>query len=186
MAYERSRRTVANLLKQQPAAVFDVHRDALPPEGYETKLNGQKITKVQLVVGKRGPTGKQIEDYALQIKAAADKQHPDLIKGIFFAKGGDYNQDLHPRSMLLEVGSHTNSREEAKKVLLCLPTSYPPSSARPAAPLPVRPARPVLARPRRDRPAPANRSAGSLASWRSASSLSSLSVPAASKKPAQS
>jgi len=115
MAYERSRRTVANLLKQQPAAVFDFHRDALPPEGYETKLNGQKITKVQLVVGKRGPTVKQIEDYALQIKAAADKQHPDLIKGIFFAKGGDYNQDLHPRSMLLEVGSHTNSREEAEK-----------------------------------------------------------------------
>jgi stage II sporulation protein P len=115
MAYERSRRTVADLLKQQPAAVFDVHRDALPPEGYETKINGQQMTKVQLVVGKYGPTSKQIEDYALKIKAAADKQHPGLVKGIFFAKGGDYNQDLHPRSMLLEVGSHSNSREEAQK-----------------------------------------------------------------------
>ncbi len=115
MSYERSRRTVTDLLQQQPAAVFDVLRDALPPEGYATTINGQDMTKVQLVVGKNGPTGKQIEDYALQLKAAADQQHPGLIKGIFFAKGGDYNQDLHPRSMLLEVGSHTNSREDAQK-----------------------------------------------------------------------
>ncbi len=115
MAYERSRRTVADLLKEQPAAIFDVHRDALPPEAYATTVGTEKMTKVQLVVGKYGPTGKQIEDYALQLKAAADKQHPGLIKGIFFAKGGDYNQDLHPRSMLLEAGSHTNSREDAEK-----------------------------------------------------------------------
>ena len=115
MAYERSRRTVADLLKKQPDAVFDVHRDAVPPQVYSTSINGQDVSKVQLVVGKYGPTGKQIEDYALQIKAAADNQHPGLIKGIFFAKGGDYNQDLFPRSMLLEVGAHTNSRESAEK-----------------------------------------------------------------------
>lgn len=115
MSYERSRRTVTDLLQQQPAAIFDVHRDALPPEAYATNISNEKVTKVQLVVGKYGPTGKQIEDYALQLKAAADQQHPGLIKGIFFAKGGDYNQDLHPRSMLLEVGSHTNSREDAQR-----------------------------------------------------------------------
>ena len=115
MAYERSRRTAAELLKNQPDVIFDVHRDAVPPQVYSTNINGQEISKVQLVVGKNGPTGKQIEDYALQIKAAADNQHPGLIKGIFFAKGGDYNQDLFPRSMLLEVGAHTNNRESAEK-----------------------------------------------------------------------
>lgn len=115
MAYERSRRTVLDLLKQQPDCLFDVHRDSSPPEVYKTTINGQDVTKVQLVVGKYGPTGKQIEDYALQMKAAADKQHPGLIKGIFFAKGGDYNQDLHPRSMLLEVGSASNDRPSAER-----------------------------------------------------------------------
>jgi len=116
MAYERSRRTVLNLIKKQrPDAVFDVHRDAVPPQVYGTKIDGKEVSKVQLVVGKYGPTSKQIEDYALQIKAAADKKHPGLVKGIFFAKGGDYNQDLHPRSMLLEVGAHTNSRESAER-----------------------------------------------------------------------
>jgi stage II sporulation protein P len=116
MAYERSRRTALDLIKNdQPDAIFDVHRDAVPPEVYAATVDGQDISKVQLVVGKYGPTGKQIEDYALQIKSAADKQHPGLIKGIFFAKGGDYNQDLHPRSMLLEVGAHTNNRPSAEK-----------------------------------------------------------------------
>lgn len=115
MAYERSRRTVVELLKKQPDAIFDLHRDSTPPQVYKTTINGQDTTKVQLVVGKYGATGKQIEDYALQIKAAADKQHPGLVKGIFFAKGGDYNQDLFPRSMLVEVGSHTNDRQSAER-----------------------------------------------------------------------
>lgn len=116
MAYERSRRTALDLIKkEQPDAVFDIHRDAVPPQVYKVTVDGQEVTKVQLVVGKYGPTGKQIEDYALQLKAVADKQHPGLVKGIFFAKGGDYNQDLHPRSMLLEVGAHTNDRESAEK-----------------------------------------------------------------------
>lgn len=116
MAYERSRRTAADLLKKlQPAAIFDIHRDAVPPKVYAGVINGQEITKVQLVVGKYGPTAKQIEDYALQMKAAADGKYPGLVKGIFFAKGGDYNQDLHPRSMLVEVGAQTNSREAAER-----------------------------------------------------------------------
>lgn len=115
MAYERSRRTVTELLKQQPDAVFDVHRDATPPNVYATNVNGQDITKVQLVVGRYGPTSKQIEDYALQLKNASDQRYPGLVKGIFFAKGGDYNQDLHPRSMLVEVGSASNDKMQAER-----------------------------------------------------------------------
>ncbi len=116
MAYERSRRTALDLIKKnQPAAIFDIHRDAVPPKVYSGTINGQQISKVQLVVGKYGPTAKQIEDFALKIKSASDSKYPGLVKGIFFAKGGDYNQDLHPRSMLLEVGAHTNDRTSAEK-----------------------------------------------------------------------
>ncbi|VBB06168.1 spore ii p: stage ii sporulation protein p [Lucifera butyrica] len=125
MAYERSRRTVLQLLKQKPDAIFDVHRDATPPEVYRTTINGQDVTKVQLVVGKYGPTGKQIEDWALHLKAAADKKHPGLVKGIFFAKGGDYNQDLFPRSMLVEVGSDTNTRGEAERGIALFADAIP-------------------------------------------------------------
>ncbi len=115
MAYERSRRTAAKIVKEHPAAIFDLHRDATPPEAYQGEINGEPVTKVQLVVGKYGPTGKQIEEYAMHMKAVSDEEYPGLVKGIFFAKGGDYNQDLHTHSMLLEVGSHTNDRHQAEK-----------------------------------------------------------------------
>lgn len=133
MAYERSRRTVTSLLKQQPDAIFDVHRDAVPPQVYATTINGQEVTKVQLVVGKYGPTAKQIEDYALQLKNAADQQHPGLVKGIFFAKGGDYNQDLYPRSMLLEVGSASNDKNQAERGIALFADVIPTVLGKPSA-----------------------------------------------------
>lgn len=126
MAYERSRRTALNLIEQMPDAIFDVHRDATPPEAYAGIVSDEEVAKVQLVVGRYGATSEQIEEYALQLKAASDHAHPGLVKGIFFAKGGDYNQDLHPRSMLIEAGAHTNTREEAEKGIAMFADAIPP------------------------------------------------------------
>jgi stage II sporulation protein P len=126
MAYERSRRTAVHLIKNAPDAIFDIHRDATPPDVYAGVVSNEKVAKLQLVVGKYGATSEQIEEYALQLKAASDKVHPGLVKGIFFAKGGDYNQDLHPRSMLIEAGAHTNSREEAEKGIAMFADAIPP------------------------------------------------------------
>lgn len=126
MAYERSRRTALELIEKMPDAIFDIHRDATPPEAYAGVVNDESVAKVQLVVGKYGATEKQIEDYALELKAASDNLHPGLVKGIFFAKGGDYNQDLHPRSMLIEAGAHTNTREEAEKGIAMFADAIPP------------------------------------------------------------
>ena len=47
---------------------------------------------------------------AKQIKAVGDKLYPKLIKDIYMGKG-TYNQDLAPRSVLLEFGTHTLSKE---------------------------------------------------------------------------
>jgi len=43
-----------------------------------------------------------------------DKIEPGLSEGIYMGKG-DYNQDLSPRAMLIEVGAHTNKKEEAER-----------------------------------------------------------------------
>jgi stage II sporulation protein P len=53
-------------------------------------------------------------EFAKRIKAYMDKHKPGLIKGIFIGRGS-YNQDLSPRAMLLEVGTHTNNRYRAEK-----------------------------------------------------------------------
>lgn len=113
-AYNRSRRTAAALMKNGSQVLIDVHRDAVPPTQYQTQVNGQDATKVKLVVGKTNPNMKTNLEFAKQLKAVMDKKTPGLSNGIFMGKG-DYNQDLSPRAVLIEVGAHTNPKENATK-----------------------------------------------------------------------
>lgn len=113
-AYNRSRRTAATLLRNNPDAILDVHRDAVPANQYQTQVKGQDVTKVKLVVGKQNPNETSSLEFAKNIKAVMDQKSPGLSNGIFIGKG-DYNQDLSPRAMLIEVGSNTNTKEEAEK-----------------------------------------------------------------------
>ncbi len=113
-AYSRSRRTAASLLRQNPDVVIDVHRDAVPASQYQAQVKGQEVTKVKLVVGRTNPNMKTNLEFAKRVKAAMDQNAPGLSNGIFIGKG-DFNQDLSPRSILIEVGSHTNSKTDAKQ-----------------------------------------------------------------------
>ncbi|NLJ33880.1 MAG: stage II sporulation protein P [Firmicutes bacterium] len=115
-AYNRSRRTAVELLGEKPDAIFDVHRDAVPPEEYEAQVDGEQITQVQLVVGQQNQNMGTIQQYAEELKRIGDEKYPNLIKGIFYASG-DYNQDLSPHSLLIEVGTHENPREQAEEAM---------------------------------------------------------------------
>jgi stage II sporulation protein P len=48
------------------------------------------------------------------MKKATDRLYPGLIKGIFMARG-NYNQDISPLSLLLEVGTYQNPQEGAER-----------------------------------------------------------------------
>lgn len=113
-AYSRSRKTAASLLKQQPDVILDVHRDAVPASQYQAEVAGKEVTKVKLVVGSQNPNMKTNLEFAKRIKSAMDNKAPGLSNGIFIGKG-DFNQDLSPRSMLIEVGSHTNQKSDAEE-----------------------------------------------------------------------
>lgn len=113
-AYQRSRRTFEEFAKENPDAVFDVHRDAVPVEEYLAEIEGEERVQVQLVVGRQNQNMAVTREFAEELKATADEMHPDLVKGIFMARG-NYNQDLSPRAMLLEVGTHENNREDAEE-----------------------------------------------------------------------
>ena len=113
-AYERSRETAAELLQEAPAILIDVHRDGVPdPEYYETELDGKEVTQIRLVVGRQNENSAVNLEFAEKMKAYYDSVKPGLIKSIFLAKG-NYNQDMAPHSILLEIGTHTNSLEEAE------------------------------------------------------------------------
>lgn len=135
-AYRRSRRTAMNLLQKGAAAIFDVHRDGVPdPTFYRRTINGQDVTMIRMVVGRENQNMGSNLDFAKRLKAAADARYPGLIRGIFIG-AGSYNQDLSPRAMLVEVGTHTNTMAEAERGVTLFADIVPPVlgvAARPAA-----------------------------------------------------
>lgn len=112
-SYRRSRQTAVKLLKTGPDAIFDLHRDGIPnPNEYITYVAGENASKVRLLVGRSNQNSAANKDFATHIKAVGDKLYPGLIKDIYIGKGS-YNQDLSPRGILLEFGTHTTSKERA-------------------------------------------------------------------------
>lgn len=133
-AYRRSRRTAVELLKKGAAALFDIHRDGVPdPVFYERTIHSQKVTSLRFVVGRENQNMQSNLDFAKRLKAEADSRHPGLIKGIFLG-AGDYNQDLCPRSALLEVGTYTNTLEEAQRGIALFADVVPPVLGIPVQP----------------------------------------------------
>ena len=117
-AYRRSRQTAVQLLKSGPDALLDIHRDGIPdPEEYTVTIGGRQASKVRLLVGRGNQNMEVNKDFALTVKAVADRVYPGLIKDIYMGKG-TYNQDLAPHSLLLECGTYTLSRD---RVLVSMP-----------------------------------------------------------------
>jgi stage II sporulation protein P len=114
-SYLRSRRTVLrSLAESNPGVLFDVHRDAAPASEYRyTAPDGQRLSRVMIVIGTANPGHEANLAFAQQIKARADSLHPGLVKGIFLGRG-TYNQDTSTRNILLEAGSEQVPREEAQ------------------------------------------------------------------------
>ncbi|GAB6877077.1 stage II sporulation protein P [Thermaerobacter litoralis] len=113
-AYRRSRRTALDFMPKNPLVLLDVHRDATPPEFYREVVKGEPVTQIRLVVGRENPFRRTNLAFARRLKAEADRSFPGLVKGIYYGRG-NYNQDLGPRTLLIEVGAHTNSRIRAER-----------------------------------------------------------------------
>lgn len=106
-AYRRSRQTAVRLASTAPDALFDIHRDGIPdPDEYVTAIAGREASKIRLLVGRGNQNAEINKDFALLLKAVADKVYPGLIKDIYMGRGV-YNQDLLPKALLLECGTYT-------------------------------------------------------------------------------
>ncbi len=137
-AYNRSRRTAANLIKTNPAAIFDIHRDGIPdPNYYRANIDGKNVARLRLVIGRENPRMNTNLDFAKQMMASANNLHSKVVKEIFMGKG-NYNQDLMPTALLIEAGTHTNSKEEAARGVAmfaeAIPTVLGISPTAPTAP----------------------------------------------------
>lgn len=111
-AYPRSRRTVLRNLRFGPTLLFDVHRDAAPPGGYITTVDGVQTARILIVVGGANPMASANLGTARRLNAVAEDLYPGLMKGIYVARG-NYNQDLDPGAILLEMGTALIPKEAA-------------------------------------------------------------------------
>jgi len=137
-AYRRSRRTSTRLLQKNPAAIIDIHRDGVPdPDFYTDNVAGQEVSKIRLVIGRQNPNMQANFDFAKRLKGYLDEKYPGLVKGIYLAKG-NYNQDLSPRSILVEAGTHTISRERAQRGIALFAEALPPVLGISPAPTPFK------------------------------------------------
>lgn len=111
-AYRRSRQTAVQLIKNRiPDCLIDIHRDGIPdPASYAVTIGGVNASKIRLLVGRGNQNADINKEFALMIKAVADRVYPGLIKDIYLGKG-TFNQDLLPQSILFECGTYTLSKD---------------------------------------------------------------------------
>lgn len=120
-AYGVSEVTVQQMLAENPSIqmIFDIHRDAGKREDHTATVNGAPAAKLTIVVATGQPdlpqpTWQQNHAFAKLIEAKLTQHYPGLSKGILLVEWR-YNQHLHPRSLLLEVGCQENSMEEVAR-----------------------------------------------------------------------
>ena len=117
-AYTRSQVTASALLNEGVDAIFDLHRDSTKRDYYLTKVNGEQMSSLRMVIGAASANYEENKNFAYSIKGYADEAYPGLIKDIYIGKG-NYNQQLSNRAMLFEMGC-----ENIEKDLVLKSTEY--------------------------------------------------------------
>lgn len=122
-SYEKSNATVRSYLEQYPSikVVLDVHRDAIQREdGTRVKpvveIDGQKAAQVMIICGAdlngNLPNFKQNLRFASRWQDEMETLFPGLARPVLFDYRY-YNQDLTTGSLLIEMGGHGNTLQEA-------------------------------------------------------------------------
>lgn len=130
-SYYNSRQTVKKLLNNYPEIdmLLDIHRDGIEAGGKETYtalVNGQRMARVMIVVTngkfdfahlnlkKHHLEWRRNLNFARRLAAKMEEMYPGLLKRLEI-RNTTYNQDLHPQSILLEIGDYQNTTREATR-----------------------------------------------------------------------
>lgn len=123
-SYNRSAQTIKNYLSKYPSiqVILDIHRDAIERDNGErvkpcTMVNGKKSAQIMIISGCDDgsmdfPNWAQNLNFAIDLQKAMESKYPGLTRPIFFCYR-KYNMYICPASLLIEVGSNSNSLNEA-------------------------------------------------------------------------
>lgn len=136
-SYYNSRNTVKKLLSENPEIdlILDIHRDGIKADVSRddiTKVfNNLRIANVMIVIanGKYSYGEVQVNSNwqdnlatARLLAVELDKLYPGLLRRIEErdTTTNRYNQDLHPGSILIEIGDYRNTTQEAIYAAHCI------------------------------------------------------------------
>lgn len=123
-SYARSAQTARRYLEEYPSikVVLDVHRDAIESEGARvkpvTELEGRKTAQVMIIAGCDNGTTVNLPNWRLNLRFAAawesrmESLYPGLTRPVLCGYRF-YNQDVCTGALLIEIGGHANTLEEA-------------------------------------------------------------------------
>lgn len=123
-AYDSSRQTVQELLKKYPSVkiALDIHRDAIQQQDGTrispvAEIDGRDAAQIMIISGCDDGTMGMPEyiknfHFACALQQKLESLYSGLTRPMLFDYR-HYNQDLTTGSLLIEVGSHGNSLEQA-------------------------------------------------------------------------
>lgn len=123
-AYDLSYATVSSILKEYPSikVVLDIHRDAIErSDGTRIapvcEVNGKSAAQLMIISCADDGSG-YVPDYiknfhlASALQSQLENDYPELARPVLFDYR-NYNQSLSSGALLIEIGSHGNSLDEA-------------------------------------------------------------------------
>ena len=130
-SYDRSRAGVQDYLVRYPSIkiVLDVHRDAIEDsDGTRVKpvcdIDGESTAQVMIIAGCDNGGSITLPNWRLNLRfaaeweAAMEQSYPGLTRPVLCGYRF-YNQDLTTGSLLIEVGGHANTLDEAVRAGRC-------------------------------------------------------------------
>ena len=124
-SYKRSRAGVQAYLERYPSikGVLDVHRDAIEDsDGTRVKpvceIDGESTAQVMVIAGCGNGSSIALPNWRLNLRfaaeweAAMESAYPGLTRPVLCGYRF-YNQDLTTGSLLIEIGGHANTLDEA-------------------------------------------------------------------------
>lgn len=125
-SYAESKKDASKMLEENPniQIILDIHRDAgKSREDSLVTINGVDLASIMFVVGSDArasfPDWEKNHQFAQKVASLMDEKYPSLCCEVR-VQDGRYNQFLHPRAMLVEMGTvqnYTHEAEESAKIL---------------------------------------------------------------------
>jgi stage II sporulation protein P len=101
--------------------VLDIHRDSANHKVTTLESNNESFARIALVVGAEHANYKLNEAYAKALSVEVNRLVPNMSRGVMTKTKDDgngiYNQDLSPKSILIELGGIENTEAEINRTL---------------------------------------------------------------------